>query len=465
MNPQPTASRPAEALVPVNHIVAENLARPPLGGRREAARRHWAGKRVFRSPLREREVLYLALTGIVVVVCTLKAFTLQTFQLSPIWATYSVVVLIFIFGRFGLAWRYRPSFSAGAATYQPSVAIIVPAYNEQNAIATTLRSCLTADYPTDLIQVVVVDDRSTDLTLARIREVETEFPHLVVVAAEQNRGKRHAMWAGMQAARDAEILVFIDSDSIIEPGAVPALVRYFHDPAVGAVCGHTDVSNKYTNLLTRMQALQYYIAFKVYKSAEALYGSVTCCSGCFSGYRRSAVEPVSAAWVGQHFLGQPSTYGDDRSLTNFLLPNWQILYAPDAKAQTAVPEKLPQFLRQQLRWKKSWLRESMRAVRIMWRKPPLMAIFYYLGVLLPFVAPQVVFRAFFVSPHFLGSAPFWYLGGVAAVALFYGLYYRLKTREPDWYKGIFFSLFYVTVLVAQLPYAFLTIRDSKWGTR
>jgi len=464
------APGPAEALAPASPSV-EDLSRPARGGRRaparrETVRRDEVAKRGLLASLRtEPALLYLALTVIVVVVCTLKALTLQTFQMAPVWATYSVVVLIFIFGRFGLAWRYRPRFSAGVSTYLPSVAIIVPAYNEQNAIAATLRSCLNADYPRDLIQVVVVDDCSTDLTLARIREVESEFPNLVVVAAEQNRGKRHAMAAGMRAARDAEILVFIDSDSMIEPGAVPALVRYFHDPAVGAVCGHTDVSNKYSNLLTRMQALQYFIAFKVYKSAEALYGSVTCCSGCFSGYRRRAVGPISAAWVGQQFLGQPSTYGDDRSLTNFLLPNWQILYAPDAKAQTAVPEKLSQFLRQQLRWKKSWLRESTRAVRIMWRKPLLMAVFYYLGVLLPFVAPQVVFRAFFVSPHFLGAAPFWYLGGVAAVALFYGLYYRLKTREPEWYKGIFFSLFYVTVLVAQLPYALLTIRDSKWGTR
>jgi len=311
----------------------------------------------------------------------------------------------------------------------------------------------------------VVDDCSTDLTLDRIREVEAIFPSLVVVAGEVNRGKRHVMAAGMRAARDVDILVFIDSDSVIEPNAVASLVRYFDDPAVGAVCGHTDVSNKSTNLLTRMQALQYYIAFSVYKSAEALFGSVTCCSGCFSGYRRSAIEPICAAWVGQKFLGQPSTYGDDRSLTNFLLPNWRILYAPDAKAQTAVPDRLSKFLRQQLRWKKSWLRESMRAVRIMWRKPPLMVVFYYLGVLLPFVAPQVVFRALFISPYFLLSPPVWYLGGVAAVAVFYGLYYRLKTQEPDWYKGILFSLFYVTLLVAQLPYALLTIRDSKWGTR
>lgn len=459
------APRAPKTLIPADAVVRDPGSlveqEPPT-----KSPRIWASIRAFLSPWRlERGVLYLTLTAMVVAICTFKALTLHTFEDSPFWATYSLLVLIFIFGRFVLAWRYRPSFSAAAETYLPSVAIIVPAYNEQEGITATLRSCLGVDYPRELIQVVVVDDCSTDRTLDRIRGVEQQFPNLVVIAGEKNRGKRHVMAAGMEAARDAEILVFIDSDSIIEPGAVRLLVRYFHDPSVGAVCGHTDVSNKSTNLLTRMQAMQYYIAFSVYKSAEALFSSVTCCSGCFSGYRRSAVEPISAAWVGQQFFGQPSTYGDDRSLTNFLLPNWRILYAPDAKAQTAVPEKLSQFLRQQLRWKKSWLRESMRAVKIMWRKPPLMAVFYYLGVLLPFIAPQVVFRAFVISPYFLQSPPIWYMGGVAAVALFYGLYYRLRTREPEWYKGILFTLFYVSLLVAQLPYALLTIRDSKWGTR
>jgi hyaluronan synthase len=101
----------------------------------------------------------------------------------------------------------------------------------------------------------------------------------------------------------------------------------------------------------------------------------------------------------------------------------------------------------------------------MWRKHPVMALMFYLGFLLPFMAPQIVLRAFVVQPHFLGELPYWYLGGVAAMAIIYGLYYRLHQREKYWYKGIFFTMFYTLVLVWQLPYALLTIRDSKWGTR
>lgn len=411
-----------------------------------------------------RAVLLVALVAVVVTVCIQKLDSLDNLRHDPVWATYSIVVTTYIFSRFGLAWLYRTPRGFSGVTYCPTVAIVVPAYNEPD-IAATLLACLTVDYPAERLQVVVVDDKSTDDTLARINSVAVVYPELVVIPAEVNRGKRHAMATGIAAAGDAEILVFIDSDSQVTRGAVRRLIRYFADPTVGAVAGHTDVANKAVNLLTRMQAMQYYIAFRIYKSAEALFGSVTCCSGCFSGYRRRAVAPVLDSWLNQRFLGQPSTFGDDRSLTNFLLPHWRVLYAPDAQAYTNVPERLKQFLRQQLRWKKSWLREAPRAAKAVIRKNPVAVLMFVLSLALPLMAPQVVLRALVVQPHFISELPYWYFGGVAAMALIYGLYYRLHQPGKRWYLGIFFTMFYTIVLVVQLPYAMATIRDSKWGTR
>lgn len=411
-----------------------------------------------------RAIIVVAITAIVVGVVVFKVEALRSLRQDPVWATYSIVVTTFIFSRFALAWLYRPPAKESTGRYCPTVAIIVPAYNEPD-IAATLHACLSADYPADRLQVVVVDDKSTDATLERIRAVQSDHPELVVVPSAVNRGKRHAMAIGIAAARDAELLVFIDSDSQVTPDAVRVLAGYFADPSVGAVAGHTDVANRSVNVLTRMQAMQYFIAFRIYKSAEALFGAVTCCSGCFSGYRSAAVAPVLDSWLNQTFLGQPSTFGDDRSLTNYLLPHWRVLYAPDAQAYTNVPERLKQFLRQQLRWKKSWLREAPRASRAMIRKSPVMVVMFALAIVLPLLAPQVVLRAFVVQPHFISALPFWYFGGVAIMAVIYGLYYRLHQPEKGWYYGILFTMFYTVVLVVQLPYAMLTIRDSKWGTR
>lgn len=412
----------------------------------------------------EVTLIYAVIGALIVGVLFVKAVTVEEFDEQPFWALYSIVVTAYILSRFVLAWFYRPRPAELADADLPSVTIVVPAMNEEQDIAETLRRCLTVDYPAHLLQVVAVDDCSTDRTLAVMRSVQAEFPQLELVAFPVNRGKRHGMAAGLERAR-GDILVFIDSDSQVEPEALRRLVRYFADEKVGAVAGHTDVANKTTNLLTKMQAVRYFVAFRVYKSAEALFDSVTCCSGCFSGYRRSAVEPVVDRWLGQTFLGSVSSYGDDRSLTNFLLPDWKILYAPDAQAYTVVPDSMRKFLRQQLRWKKSWIRESLRAATFMWRKHPVMSVSFYLSILLPLLAPQVVLRALVVQPLYLRTWPYWYLGGVLAMALLYGLYYRLHRREGLWVHGVFFALFYTGVLVWQLPWAIATLRDSRWGTR
>ncbi|AFM18860.1 glycosyl transferase [Mycolicibacterium chubuense NBB4] len=445
--------------------VHREAAVEPLPDRRVRPRpRHRRDQRKKSSGI-TRAVLILALTALVVAIFVFKVATLENLRKDPVWATYSIVVTSFILSRFVLAWLYRPARRFTRSDYRPSVAIIIPAYNEPD-IARTLRACLDVDYPAHLLQVVVVDDKSTDDTLQRIWTVASERSELVVVPAEVNRGKRHAMATGIAAAdEDAEVLVFIDSDSQVTPDAVTTLVRYFADPRVGAVAGHTDVANASTNMLTRMQSMQYYIAFRIYKSAEALFGSVMCCSGCFSGYRRDAVAPVLDAWLNQRFLGRPSTFGDDRSLTNFLLPDWRVLYAPDAQAYTNVPERLRQFLRQQLRWKKSWLRESFRAAAAVRRKHPLMVVMFSLSIALPLLAPQVVLRAMVVQPHFISQLPYWYFGGVAMMACIYAIYYRLHGPAKGWYQGIFFTMFYTIILVLQLPYAMATVRDSKWGTR
>ncbi|MDT5025692.1 MAG: hyaluronan synthase [Micromonosporaceae bacterium] len=410
-----------------------------------------------------RVVIITALVAIVTLVVAFKVISFENIKAEPVWATYGFVITGFIAMRFLLAALYRPRRTA-VIGYQPTVAIIVPAYNEPD-IERTLEACLNVDYPKDLIRVVVVDDKSTDDTLFRIYQTWAYHPEIIALRHEVNGGKRAAMATGMAAAGDAEVFVFIDSDSQVMPDAVATIVEYLADPAVGAVCGHTDVTNIGHNLLTRMQAMQYYIAFRIYKSAEALFGSVTCCSGCFSAYRRDAVAPVVDAWLNQTFLGQPSTFGDDRSLTNFLLRRWRVLYAPDAQAYTNVPEHLRQFLRQQLRWKKSWLREVPRAARAVRRKHPVMVAMFALSIILPLMAPQVVLRAMVIQPHFIGALPFYYFGGVAAIAAIYGLFYRLNNPVKRWYHGVFFTLFYTIILVLQMPYAMATIRDSKWGTR
>ena len=377
---------------------------------------------------------------------------------------YGSVVVALIASRFVLSLPYRPARDAGL---EPRVAIVMPAFNEQEAIARSLRSLLVLDYPQDKLELVAVNDGSTDDTLAEIQAVAQKEPRVRVIDLGHNRGKRAAMAAGMRAT-DAEILAFVDSDSTLEPDALRRIVQGFADPKVGAICGHADVANVDESWLTRMQVVRYFVAFRVVKAAESLFSCVTCCSGCFSVYRRAAILPHLDWWEHQTFLRAPATFGDDRALTNLVLRDWRVRYAADAISHTAVPATLRQFLRQQLRWKRSWTRESLILARFAWRKHPLASLPIYLGVLISLVAPLVAIRALLWLPLASGrGAPLAYAVGLYAMSLAYGLYYVVRRRryDPRWIYGMAFCLFYLAFLLWQTYWAILTARSSDWGTR
>jgi hyaluronan synthase len=380
---------------------------------------------------------------------------------SVLFATYGILVVIYILSRFLLSFLYDAIPDNG---YEPSVTFVVPAMNEGEAISMTLQKIYEVDYPLDKLEVITINDGSTDNTLERMREVKREHPDLTIINWKKNRGKKNGMAKGVRLAR-GEIIVFIDSDSFVQRDSIRPLVKYFVDPKVGAVCGHTDVYNWDKNYITKMQAARYYIAFEVEKSAEGLFGCVTCCAGCFSAYRREYVMEVLDEWLEQKTLGVDCHYGDDRSLTNFLLKKHKIKFSPEARASTIVPDTSKQFLRQQLRWKKSWFVESFRASFFIWRRNPAMAISFYSDIILTFLSPVILIEALVWDPYMNHIIPIVFISGLVLVSFVYGFYYYIKTSNKSWLWGAAAAWFYAVIMVWQMPYALLTLRDPKWGTR
>ena len=389
-----------------------------------------------------------------------KDVTLALVFSDPIFYSYSILVSIYVMARFALAPFYRP---APVGTERPSCSIVIPAFNEERAVEATIDACYLGDYPEDLIEVVVVDDGSTDSTWEHIMAAHRRHPSLVGVQFSHNRGKRAAMSEGIRRS-GGEIIAFVDSDSVIQPDGLVQIVAPFRDPRVAGVVGSADVLNKTESWLTRMQQVRYYVAFHAIKGSESLFGAVTCASGCFSAYRRSALLEVLDRWECQTFLGRKATYGDDRALTNFVLRDHRVVYQSTAHSHTIAPTELRAFLRQQLRWKKSWLRESLHVSRFIWRKHPIAAAITYMGVLFPWVAPIVVAHAILWRTIGAGS-PLFYLMGAYVMALLYSLYYAIRRKSPLWWHGITFIGIYMAFLVWQTYYAVATLRDTSWGTR
>ena len=391
----------------------------------------------------------------------LKSYNVTYFWYSPLFNLYSLFVSAYILSRFVLAIFYHPPREAN---YLPALSVIVACKNEESSIYKTIECIYQSDYPSELVEVISVNDGSTDNTLAEMERAKERYPQLRIINFPTNLGKRHGMAEGAKAAR-GDILVYIDSDSFVRRDTFRKLVRGFADPTVGAVCGHANVQNARVNLLTKMQEVRYFVAFRVIKAAESLLSTVSCCSGCLAAYRRSYVMPVLDTWLNQSFLGTQATFGDDRSLTNFMLRRYRVLYDAEAVCTTIVPESYRVFFRQQLRWKKSWIRESLIGSTFMWRRHPLAAFFYYLGVLFPIIAPMIVMIALFLPLMGIGNISYLYIYGVVLMASMYGLVYLGRYRDSLWVFGISFSVFYMTILVWQTYYAMLTVRRNHWGTR
>jgi hyaluronan synthase len=149
-----------------------------------------------------------------------------------------------------------------------------------------------------------------------------------------------------------------------------------------------------------------------------------------------------------------------------VLARHRVVYQASARADTVVPTTLRKFFRQQLRWKKSWLRESLYVVRRFWRKNPVAAVFTYASIAFPFMAPFVVLHA--VAGRVAQgnvSAVWFYLIGTYAMALLYSLFYAFKRQDGVWHHGMTFVLVYMCFLVFQTYWAIATMRDTRWGTR
>ena len=247
---------------------------------------------------------------------------------------------------------------------------VIAVKNEETLIGETIQRCFRSKYPPQKTEVIVVNDGSTDRTLDEIRKVKDQYPNLILISFDQNKGKRLAMVAGTRRA-SGQIIVYMDSDSLLSSDdSLYHLVQSFTDPSVGAVSGHVNVLNADDNALTRMQEVAYFLNFRIMKAAESVFSNVTCCSGPLAAYRREYVMHVLDSWLDERFLRRVAALSDDRAMTRLILRTHKVLYNRRATVDTLVPNDWMTFMKQQVRWKKSWFRENLLSVPFMWRKHP-----------------------------------------------------------------------------------------------
>jgi hyaluronan synthase len=153
------------------------------------------------------------------------------------------------------------------------------------------------------LEIFVVDDGSKDDTWLHIQAAAKNYPSLVTpLRFSGNRGKRAALEAGFRRAH-GEIVVTIDSDSVIARDTLLAITGPFRDPKVGAVAGKVVVYNRSQGVIPRMLQVRYVLSFDFLRAVQSSYGTVYCCPGALAGYRKSVVHPGPVD--GTDISGQP----------------------------------------------------------------------------------------------------------------------------------------------------------------
>ena len=223
-----------------------------------------------------------------------------------------------------------------AATFFPPVSVIVPAYNEEVGVAAAVRSLAGNDYPT--LEVIVVDDGSTDGTAAAVEAIDD--PRVRVIR-QPNGGKPAALNTGIAAARH-DVIVMVDGDTIFEPDTIRHLVSSMVDPAVGAVAGNTKVGNRQT-LLGQWQHIEYVIGCNLDRRMYEALGCMPVVPGAIGAFRRQALDQVGGL--------SDDTLAEDTDLTMAInRAGWKVTFEPRARAWTEVPATVGQLWRQRYRW-------------------------------------------------------------------------------------------------------------------
>lgn len=421
--------------------------------------------------------LLFMLATLFLFICTLvillmRVESIASFGSNPVLYGYSILTALFLLTRYLFSLFYRPV--PVDPDYTPSVTVVIPCFNEEEWIRTTIIKCVDQDYPVDKLEFIIVDDGSSDNSVNVIKKTVEDLcaegeqydirNRVRVFFQKYNQGKREAMGIGIRNCR-TEMIVFVDSDSFLQPNAIRHLVQPMRDPKMAGVAGRTDVANVYTNRLTRMQAVRYYISFRVMKAAEAYFDSVMCLSGPLSCYRISVVREIFDEWLNQKFMGRKATFGDDRALTNFVVEHHRTYYQDTAICSTIVPRRHKQFLRQQMRWKRSWLRESLRAGKFIWRKQPFMSFFFYLGLLVPLIAPIIVVYNLVYIPIVRDVFPLTFVLGLFMMSMMMCFAQLILKKSTLWSYGLLFCLYYEFFLLWQMPWAWVTFWVNDWGTR
>ncbi len=352
------------------------------------------------------------------------------------------------------AGKNRVGVNSAVSGFEPSVSILIPAHNEEKVIGRLLERVTELTYPKDKLQVIVVDDASTDGTGAIADDYHQKHPYIEVLHRERGKGgkgKAAACNEGFSKSR-GEILLCFDADYYPTRDIVEKLASKFVDPTVGAVQGRVVVLNEPQNIVTRLVALERIGGYRVDQEARDALKLIAQYGGTVGGFRSSLLRSLGG-W-------DESILAEDTDLTlRVYLAGYKIRYNVDAECYEEAVDNWKDYRRQRSRWAKghmqcfckhSWSVLRSKNLSLRERVDALLLLNVYFMPILAFLSMLTgLLLIFYVSPFinvvwifvpiclysFVGNfAPFFEIG--------VGLYLDGRERTQWLIPLLIFTLFY-----------------------
>jgi N-acetylglucosaminyltransferase len=339
-----------------------------------------------------------------------------------------------------------------------SVDVIVTCYNEKPGL---LDKCLRSLHKQDYrgrIRVWVVDDGSANRDeLLPVLATNTR-PGWQILLSDGNYGKRIAQALALREGK-GQVIVTVDSDTVLASDGIRRIVAPFRRRRVGAVTSRLRALNADASWLAQVIDTRYELLCERERAAQGFFGSVLCCAGPFSAFRRTAVQHVLDRYLGRR------RSGDDLELTNLVLEaGYRSEYQPDATAWTQVPATITEFALQQRRWNRSFYRELPRMPRIVARRHPYMLLDLTARALIPVLAAGGLLLT---GADALRAPERLAFDGVALAFMALAsveLLPSLRQRSGRRF-ALRYGLVFVLLLLPVRCWAGLTVLRDRWGTR
>lgn len=353
----------------------------------------------------------------------------------------------------------------------PFISVIMAALNEEDLVSKAIDSVFQSHYPKNRLEIICINDGSTDLTLHYMMRARQKYGDRVkVVSFRKNLGKRRALYVGIKQAQ-GEFVVSFDGDSLMGKNALRNIILpLLDDSQTAAVSGRIAVLNEKENFLTRMLSVRYSVSFDFGRAYQSIYGTVVCCPGALTAFRRSVVAPLMPEFLSQRFMNEPCKHGEDRALTTLILrTGLYVKYQSNAVVYTTVPAKFGQMNKMYLRWTRSYIRESVFQARFIFsryrEKNRVLPIidFIFLNFLHPFhlFSLGIILYSFVVNPIFMVR----HIAFLIIFSFVLSLYYLRTNKSMAFLYGIPYGLITAFLLWWIVPFSVLTMKNQEWLTK